>query len=342
MLYRVAVIGSLLLTLASISLAQVSDASTRNIDPSSRPMNGDIMSALTGVVRTQDNRGVPNARVEVRDMTGGVIASTYSGPNGSFQINNLASGRYEVVATVGLSEGREQLMLDRGENTITLRVSEHAESAGAGNATSVSVAAMRVPEKARKALEKARGLAGKNRNDEAMKELNRALDIYPQYSDALRERGIMNYAAGHLEEAKTDLDQAIKCDPNNAMAYVALGATFNNDNKFDDALRALDRALSLAPDVWQGYFELARTKLAKGDYEGSLRAADKAQQFMKNEYAPIHLVRAHAMLGMKNYTDAQGEFEAFLARDPNGEDSARVRQTLDQVKAFTARAASGK
>jgi tetratricopeptide (TPR) repeat protein len=328
-----------------VSVAQVSDASTRGFDASTtvRPLNGDnVTSAITGVVRTQDNRGVPNARVEVRDMTGTAIAATYSGPSGTFQINSLASGRYEVVATVGLAEAREQLMLDRGENSVVLRVNDRTPSADAGNATSVSVAAMRVPDKARKALEKARELTGKNRNDDAVKELNRALEIYPQYSDALRERGIINYANGHLDQAKADLDQAIKYDPNNAMAYVALGATFNNVDKFDDALRVLDRGLSLAPNGWQGYFELARTKLGKGDYEGSLRAAEKSQQFMKHEYLPIHLVRAHAMLGMKNYTEAQAEFEVFLAQDPNGEDAARVRQTLDQVKAFTARTASGK
>jgi hypothetical protein len=56
----------------------------------------------------------------------------------------------------------------------------------------------------------------------------------------------------------------------------------------------------------------------------------------------MHLVKAHALLGLKNYTEAQNELEAFLTRDPNGVDSAQVRHTLDEVKSFTARGGNGK
>jgi Flp pilus assembly protein TadD len=345
MFYRVAVIGSLLLGLASFAVAQ---NETSRLAQFNRPAlhgmeTGETAAVISGVVRSEDNRGISNARVEVRDMTGSAVASTYSGPNGSFQINGLATGRFEVVAIVGLAEAREQLALNHGENTVTLRVADHGPAAAdAGHADSVSVAAMRVPEKARKALNKAHELNARQRPQDAAKEIARALEIYPQYSDAFLERGIMHFAAAELNEAESDLQQAIKYDPNNAMAYIAMGAVLNNGEKYDDAARALDRGVALAPNAWQGYFELARMSLAKGDFANALRNTDRARQFMSQDYGPLHLVRAHALMGLKNYPEAQSELEALLSKDPNAADSAQVRETLDQVKTFTARAASGK
>ena len=345
MFHRVAVIGSLLIGLASFSSAQNDFSPPGPFGHDQRSLhNVESESVIVvGVVRAQDNRGVANARVEVRDLSGSTVASTYSGPNGSFQINGLHSGRYDLVATVGLSEAREHLALEHGENSVTLQVNDRTPSAAdAGNATSVSVADMRVPEKARKALNKARESIGKHRTDDAQKELAKALEIYPYYSDAYRERGIMQFAAGNIDGAVNDLQQAIKYDANNAMAYVAMGAALNNQEKYGDALRALDRGVAIQPNAWQAYFEMARAELGQGDFAASLRSCDRAKLLMATDYAPLHLVRAHALMGVKNYWEAQSELEEFISRNPNGEDTARVQQTLDEVKAFTARASRGK
>ena len=55
---------------------------------------------------------------------------------------------------------------------------------------------------------------------------------------------------------------------------------------------------------------------------------------------PIHLIKAHALLGLKNYDLAVAELEQFLGNRPDGVDSAKARETLNQVRAFMA--ASGK
>src|ERR1700750_252101 len=99
----------------------------------------------------------------------------------------------------------------------------------------------------------------------------------------------MRCANGQVDQALADLNEAIKCDPNNGMAYIAMGAALNNQEKYDDALRALDRGVGLMPNAWQPHFELARTKLAKADYAAALRDLDKAQQFANLDYAPMHL-----------------------------------------------------
>lgn len=346
MLHRVAVIGSLLIGLASFAFAQFDVNQTRTFDTLGMSRAGGLgehgFASINGVVHTPENHGVPNARVEIHDAKGTIIGSTYSGPNGAFQVAGLRPGRYEVVATSGLSEASEQVTLDRSDNTVSLQLNGNNGASAAGTADSVSVADMQVPDKARKALNKARESLAKHRTDDAQKQLARALEIYPHYSEALRERGILSFVIGNAQQAQSDLEQAIKYDPNNGMAYIALAAIFNNQDKFDDAARLLDRGVALMPNMWQGYFELARMDLGKGNFEAALRNSNKAQELSNTDYAPLHLVRAHALIGVKNYPEAETELEAYLQREPNDTGTAQVRQTLSEVKAFTARASSGK
>jgi hypothetical protein len=56
------------------------------------------------------------------------------------------------------------------------------------------------------------------------------------------------------------------------------------------------------------------------------------------KYAPAHLVRAHALLGLKAYSDAVAELETAIGDDPSGANSEEARRTLGQVKAFMATA----
>jgi regulator of sirC expression with transglutaminase-like and TPR domain len=81
---------------------------------------------------------------------------------------------------------------------------------------------------------------------------------------------------------------------------------------------------------------MAKAQLGKGDYQKALAAIDRAGQTGPAEYAPIHLVRAHALLGLKAYQQAMVELETYVSGDPKGADVANVRKTLDQVKAFVA------
>ena len=54
-------------------------------------------------------------------------------------------------------------------------------------------------------------------------------------------------------------------------------------------------------------------------------------------YPLIHLVKAHALLGLKNYAEAMAELQWYIERAPQGDrNSAQARQMLDKVRAFAA------
>lgn len=332
-------------TISTATLAQSpfsNDALVRLQDNSQARPSGQLPSvtaqgSISGSVRNLDDRPVTNAKIEIRDVTtGSAVAYGYTGPSGSFEVNNLAAGTYEVVATAGLTEAREQVRADNSPVQFTLRLPQ-----GGGNATfgpgqqTVSVRQLRIPEKAQAALKKAQNAADKGKLDEARQQIAKALAIEPKYSEAMAFLGVVNLRAGDVNSAADDFQKAIQLDNNNAMAYVAIGSLYNVKSQFDDALRELDRGVALNPHLWQAHYEISKAELGKGDYSAALKEVEKAQGLLgQHEFAPMHFVRALALFGAKSYSGAVDEFRKYLSEDKDSPVAAQVRQKIEIAKSF--------
>jgi thioredoxin-like negative regulator of GroEL len=323
---------ALSLIVVFFAVSTVVNAQTFGSVTSSLP-GGHNSNSISGLIRTADGRPAKDAHIEIHDrQTGHVVAQTYANSSGSFEVN-VPLGVYEVVGQMGLEEARESVSVQAGDAMVSLRL-PGAQPAAAGDRFSVSVAQMKVPDKARKVLKKAREAMDKEKFEEAHKYVGEALELHPNYSEALTVRGILNLDANKFEDALADFHKAVECDNNYATAYLALGAAYNALSKYDEALRVLDRGLGLSPTSWQGYFEMGKSFLGKANYEASIRQLNKAEN-LQPKYSLIHLVKAHALLGMKDYSQAMSELEFYLEQNPQGKDSVDARKTLEQVRGFT-------
>jgi predicted Zn-dependent protease len=324
------------LTLSLSLVAQSQSSSTQPVtDQYFGAAAGQVSTvAVIGSVNTIDGRPLDEARVELHDITtGSVVGHTYSRANGSFALYNVPRGSYEIVATKGVVESRERVDLAMGDANVSLKVNGPVDDAGERGAT-VSVSQYRVPAKARKEYEKAQKAFSDGKMDEAMTRANKALQLYENFAEALTLRGILEVNANNTQQGEADLQKAIQLDSNYGLAYFALGAAFNRQQKFDDAARTLERGISVKPDGWQGHFELSKATLAKGDFKAALKSATAAERLCQDAYAPIHVVKAHALLGLKQYQPAVAELERYLNREPQGDIAESARKTLDQAKSF--------
>lgn len=297
--------------------------------------NGDpaVSRTISGTVLTIEGRAIRDAYIAVRNLNGTLQASGYSLPNGTFAFD-LPPGHYDVIATVGVQEARQQVRVELGPTEVELRMASLTATRGSGSSHSISVTEMKVPDRARQGMDKAERAFRKNKLDEARKETDKALQIAPGYARALTLRAVLDLNDNKVDQAQRELETAIESDSRYGMAYVVLGSVYNMKSRFDDALRTLRQAISLVPNSWQVYFESAQALLGQGQYSDSLREVDRAAQFVPEKYLAIHLVRAHALLGLKDYRAAATELEQYLGGDPNGLDSTQARQTLDQLRAF--------
>lgn len=301
-------------------------------------MNNGMGLVISGLVVTPQGNPIGQARIEVRDLqTGSAMASGYTRSDGSFEFSALPMTNYEVIAVHGMAETRERVPAGEMNASVTLRLDATDPNAQQADGTAtVSVAEYKVPEKARDAFHKAEAALAKNKLEDVKKYLSKALEIYPIYAPALTLQAVMALDKNDPKTAIDELDKAIHSDPGYAMAYTATGAALNQLDRFDEALRACDRAVTLAPQAWQAHFEMAKSYIGKADYQHALEQLARAQREIPRDYAPIHLVRAHALLALKNYNDAMTELQAFLTLMPQGPDSSQVRETMAKVKAFMA------
>ncbi len=294
-------------------------------------------TSLSIAVRSSQDAPAPNARVEVHDMSGMMVASGYTNANGIMEVlARLSNGNYDVVATQGLSEAREHLLVSEGGMaSITVRLpSDSDQDKGVGGRATVSVAQYKVPDKARKFFRKAQEALEKSEFDEAGENLRKALEIYPKFAEALCLRGVLKIDRQDRDGAIADLDEAIHIDSSYATSYFALGAVYNLMSRFDDAIRTLDYGITISPTAWQGYFEMAKAQIGKTNYQAALRQLNRAQALIREDYPLINLLKGHTLLALKQYPEAMVELEAFLQKAPKDPQSDAARQLLARAKTF--------
>lgn len=313
------------------------------MDPQHSPFSGqntprsETGGSITGSVQDSTNHPLKDVRVELTDLTGRGVNAVYTNSSGNFEFSRVAPGSYVILATSGLTQVSERVDASSWSNTVNLRmpVSNKADDGVQGNA--ISVAQYRIPAKAREEYRKAHDGLEKGKMDEAGKHLARALEICPNYADALTLRGVLELNQKDPQAAIADLDKAIKADANYAMAYMVMGSALNMESKYDEAIRALQRGESLAPTYWQAHFEMGKSYIGKADYPAALRQLQRAENLAPSEYALIYLLRAHALLAMKQYPEAMTALQAYLQKDPKGVNNQQAQKMLEQAQAFLAK-----
>lgn len=241
-----------------------------------------------------------------------------------------APGWYRITAHYGRSQSSEDVNVGPGQVVmITLRLP--LDSATGGAAT-VSAAQLQVPQKVRKALEKAQNRLLKKDDAGAMKFIGEALKAYPDSSEAYRLRGLISLMNGHAGDAVNDLNHAVKLDSNNVMARIILGAAFNTMSNFREALTSLNAVLPMAPQSWQAQYELGKAYAGVGDMSHAMAAIDRALA-MNPGFAPMRFMRAQLLVRVHQYAAAVRDLHQFLHEAPSGPDSDRARHLLASVQA---------
>jgi Tfp pilus assembly protein PilF len=293
-------------------------------------------ASVEGTVKSVKGDVLTDVRVDLHDISGGkIIASAYTSSGGTFQFNSVSEGIYEVTAVSGTNETSERVNVSSFNSMVSLRlpVNDAPKDVAANN--TVSVSQYKVPAKAREEFLKSQEAARRSKPEEAAKHLARALEIDPDFSDALAMRAI-NSLKANLPAAIADLEHSIKSDGNNSLALTVLGAAKNEQGKFDEALLYLERSETLAPDRWQTYFELAKTNIGKSDYVAGLRYLDKTVSMLAQDYSPIHLLRGRALFSMHRYAEAAGELDAYLQLEPNSPGASAARDMRERAQRLLA------
>ena len=294
------------------------------------PGSPEVMNGwISGTVRSTQQEGVPDATILLRTAAR-IVMTVHNSSDGTFELQGVPAGEYELVAQKGLAETRTSISVTAGANFVTLTLPSTGKP-GENHGSMVSAAQLAVPKKARREYEKAEDAAEKNKWAEANQCLQRALLIWPKFAEALVLRAIIERNGYSSEQAITDAEKAVESDPSYGKAYVVLGAAYTDVKRWDDAVRALDHGVRIAPDYWQAYYEMSRTLLLKQDFAGALQQAQKASDVGHTNFPMLHLIKGYAYLGLSNQPAARTELETYVKLEPKSDAALRVRTILERM-----------
>jgi len=204
----------------------------------------------------------------------------------------------------------------------------------------VSANSLAAPKDAKKAFDKGQEALKKKKPEDAMKDYEKAVELYPHYAAAWYEIGKLQVADGDKISAAKSFDAAVDADPKFVLPLVDIAILQIQDQKWQQVVQTTDKAAKLDSfDYPQMFFFNAVANFNLHNFDAAEQSARQAEKLDTRHQFP----RSSQLLGLilaqkKDYTAAADEFRNYLKLAPNASDAATVRSQLAQIEKVTAQA----
>ena len=194
-----------------------SEEPTRSAFPGMAPASGANSSSSSGTPGSSTGTSVPYSKYqncEIRAKLAGYRSQSI----------NLANRRSLDDPNIG-----------------TILLHKDGEEAG----TIVSANTLAAPKDSRKAYERGMQAVKKNKSDDAAKEFQKAVELYPNHAEAWFELGRIQAGRGETDTARQSFSASIKADPKFINPYVQLSILSLDAKKWQELGELTDRAMRL-------------------------------------------------------------------------------------------------
>jgi len=185
-----------------------------------------------------------------------------------------------------------------------------------GALPTVSVATLRIPEKAWVHFERAQDAMQANRTKDFERETAKALEVAPNFAAVYLLRAIHEVRGHQFDAAIADVEQAQRVEPGAAWSGVILAGAYNGEHRWADAVMTLENLHGAEADTWQARYERTRAAIGSRDVEGALRWSEQAMAMAPANFAEVHLLRANALSLARRWPAAINEMETYLDAEP--------------------------
>jgi Flp pilus assembly protein TadD len=168
------------------------------------------------------------------------------------------------------------------------------------------------PQNATLHIQLGRVLAAQKKNDEAIAELTKGLDLAPGDAAANRELIQLLLDEKKYPEAIVRFKPAIQASPSDPDLHYLLGTTYLRNKNFPEAQAELIQAVKLKSDFGQAYGDLAFAASENKDYKLCAMALDVRAKFLP-ETPFTYFLRATALDHLHDWPDAITNYEKFLS-----------------------------
>jgi Tfp pilus assembly protein PilF len=202
----------------------------------------------------------------------------------------------------------------------------------------VSVNTMSIPKDAREAFDRGRKEGTEKKFDEAVKELDKAVTIYPQYAAAWSLMAEIHRLQNQFELARKEYAQALAADPKFASPYFGLAAMAVMENKWTEAAQLTDQLIQINSIAYpMAYFFNAAANLNLGKLDAAEQSARKFQEVDKAHSRPdIALLLANILTGKHQYAEAAQLYRDYLALKPDAPNADALKNEAQRLEGLNA------
>ena len=336
----------------AITLALIVIASSTLIAQESRNAGTTLSGQITGQVRyVEGNRPAVNILVSCDGSTQGNCGQVMTDQSGRFSFTGLAPTQFVItVRAPGYIEQRQNVELLTSPSAY-LQFQLKSDGAARPASSNVLLIDSSVPDAAKKEFDQATAAlaGGKKENlEESVGRLEKAVAIYPKYTEAQLKLGTAYMDLQQWDKAEKALRKAIEIDPKAANAYFALGEVYLRQKKYDQAEKVLQDGLGVESRSAQAHLTLARVyweKVSGVKDEAVWRPPlEKSYEEVKQalaldpNLAAAHLLKGNLLFKVRRAEDALHEYEEYLRLDPQGPSAEQTRTLADKIRKALAQA----
>ncbi len=198
----------------------------------------------------------------------------------------------------------------------------------------VSVVSALAPKDARKAYEKGLAAASKHNWEEAQKDFEKAVELYPKYSLAWFDLGRLHEEDGNLNDARKAYEQALAAEPKYIQPYERLSLLAVRESKWQELVDRTDQWLRLDPlnsaEVYYlsslGNLQTEHFDIAEKNAREAIRL-DPAKKNMRTRY-----ILGLTLAQKQDFVGAAAAVREYLATaNPEAKETEFIRKQLAQI-----------
>jgi tetratricopeptide (TPR) repeat protein len=189
-----------------------------------------------------------------------------------------------------------------------------------------------VPDAARKLYVEAVEKIDKNRINDGLTGLKKAIEVFPSYYAALDRLGTEYVKGQQYEPVIPILSRAVEVNPRGHSSWYALGVAQYNLKQHSVAIESLRRCVTFNPgsvnsQLWLG---IALRQVSKLD-EAEIHLK-KANELAKSKLPDAHWQLALLYNQLKRYGEASDELEQFLKVEPLARDAELITKLIKKLR----------
>lgn len=295
---------------------------------------------IVGNVRTPDGQGISGVRVSLVDENFQIVEQMFVDVSGRFRFRRVRMGRYTIrVETSGtlFEEQATQLELSSlrrlgGDETVPVEINLRYKKSSEGPSRRSSVFAQDIPKTARIEFERGVSKLKDNQSQAAVASFKKAVEIFPDYFEALESLGVEYTKEGQFESAVEILARSLKINSRAPKSLYAMGVANLNLHRLPEAIDWLSKAAQLEPGSPNTQMMLGLAYGNSGALDKSEAAFKKSLQFGGTAAAEAHFYLAGLYNKQGKHRQAREELEHFLKDSKNIKDPAQIRAMIEKLK----------